>query len=481
MNRYNHTVSAPDNTYHSNPDNIIMGLGQALKKHFQTEFETTPVALPNEYVLINGQIFKYHTETGGVIFGENFYIKDEKPCFINKDYQLIVDNFIIDFKENRILSVAPLCPDLFPEDMLIGYIQREIENKKLTLRRKGDLALVYADDRCIIKAKKGAMLYLDLETLTLADSIFVHHNSIEEIYLRNLKKCYSSNGSCFSNCKNLSVLDLRSLENIPKNSIFNLPRLSFIRLDKVQKIEKESLNRIGKVRDLILEEVEEISSFCLYKMPRLRTLILPRVKKIGSYSLSSLCSLYVFEAPNLKVLCGSNLSRCFSIEKLELLNLKEIGPDVIVGDKKLLLFSAPNLEIVGSDSLSHNPCLISLYLPKVKKMSGGVLSSNKMIETLSFENLTEIGVASICSNESLKMVLLPKLKEMGLNSFFQNPVLKNVSLDSLRTGHCNCFLLSPEVKVYAPNWVEGKKVLKALSCKAKNHFKMHQNKAKEYE
>ena len=48
-NRYNHTVSGCDNTFDSNPDNIIEGLSAAFKKHFDVEFEATSSPLPNEY------------------------------------------------------------------------------------------------------------------------------------------------------------------------------------------------------------------------------------------------------------------------------------------------------------------------------------------------------------------------------------------------------------------------------------------------
>ncbi len=37
-NRYNHTVLNPDNTYNSNPDNIIQGLSISLKKAFDVDF-----------------------------------------------------------------------------------------------------------------------------------------------------------------------------------------------------------------------------------------------------------------------------------------------------------------------------------------------------------------------------------------------------------------------------------------------------------
>ena len=67
-NRYNHTVDNCDNTYNSNPDNIIAGLAEAFKHYFNVNFSTRTVLLPECYVLISGQICKYNSEINNIYF-----------------------------------------------------------------------------------------------------------------------------------------------------------------------------------------------------------------------------------------------------------------------------------------------------------------------------------------------------------------------------------------------------------------------------
>lgn len=57
-NRYNHTVQNPDNTFNSNPDNIIPGLSDALKHYFGVDFSSQKTQLPDGYMMIGKQICK---------------------------------------------------------------------------------------------------------------------------------------------------------------------------------------------------------------------------------------------------------------------------------------------------------------------------------------------------------------------------------------------------------------------------------------
>ena len=61
-NRYNHTVPGCDNTFNSNPDNIIAGLTQALQHHFDVTFSVGNVNVPNGFVFQNGCLYQYQYE-----------------------------------------------------------------------------------------------------------------------------------------------------------------------------------------------------------------------------------------------------------------------------------------------------------------------------------------------------------------------------------------------------------------------------------
>lgn len=106
-NRYNHTVENPDNTFNSNPDNIIIGLSDAIRHHFNVDFSGAWHHLPDGFVLIGNQICKFTKEINNVYIAPNFYIKDGKITPVNPDYQLMLGGgSVLDLKERKIENIA---------------------------------------------------------------------------------------------------------------------------------------------------------------------------------------------------------------------------------------------------------------------------------------------------------------------------------------------------------------------------------------
>ena len=69
-NRYNHTLKTehPDNTFNSNPDNIILGLSNSLRKHFGVDFTTTHAVLPYNFRLVHDQVVRFDYEINNIYF-----------------------------------------------------------------------------------------------------------------------------------------------------------------------------------------------------------------------------------------------------------------------------------------------------------------------------------------------------------------------------------------------------------------------------
>ena len=61
-NRYNHTVDGCDNTFNSNPDNIILGLTRALADYFEVPIEIGNLDVPNGFLYQNGCLYGYLVE-----------------------------------------------------------------------------------------------------------------------------------------------------------------------------------------------------------------------------------------------------------------------------------------------------------------------------------------------------------------------------------------------------------------------------------
>ena len=102
-NRYNNS----DNTFCSNPDNIINGLSASLMNFFNIDFSSKWKELPSGYQLVDKHICKYNQEINGVYFGDGFYIKNEEIVKINKDYEFLLGRgLILNLKKRTVSNVA---------------------------------------------------------------------------------------------------------------------------------------------------------------------------------------------------------------------------------------------------------------------------------------------------------------------------------------------------------------------------------------
>ena len=182
-NRYNHRVVNPDNTYFSNPDNIIEGLSASLKERFGVDFASRRVAVPDGYVLLDEGLFKCHREIENVHFGNGFFIEDGDITFINKDYQILCDTLLLDLKKgkfetefNEIKGAADI-------------LNREIEGKKLSVRAKKGVRSVYADDKLFMEVKDDCskITFLNLPTTEHFPKCVFDYVSLGTLNVPNLK------------------------------------------------------------------------------------------------------------------------------------------------------------------------------------------------------------------------------------------------------------------------------------------------------
>ena len=154
-NRYNHKVPHCDNTFNSNPDNIIQGLSTALKNHFNVDFSAHSSALPYGYISLKNRIFKCHREQNNIYYGDQAWAKDGEIHEINKSAgDAMFDGFIFDNKTKTLKNIDPDSRDSFPEDFNRTYGG----NKDLHVK---DGNLMLGDDM-IIGAEKSRIktLYL---------------------------------------------------------------------------------------------------------------------------------------------------------------------------------------------------------------------------------------------------------------------------------------------------------------------------------
>lgn len=161
-NRYNHTVQNCDSTLNSNPDNIIMGLSDAIRHHFGADFSSQRVDLGPGYTLVGNQICKYYREINNVYISEDFYVKDGRVYEIDKNTQIALGNgLIFDLKHERYMSRF--------RDVTGGHvfnIDYLIKDRPVRILKNDDGSkALYAGDEHILSFKDGKMCYINPKDL----------------------------------------------------------------------------------------------------------------------------------------------------------------------------------------------------------------------------------------------------------------------------------------------------------------------------
>lgn len=93
-NRYNHKVPNCDNTFGSNPDNIIQGLSAALQAYFNVSFSSTS-KVPDGFVLVGRRVVKVNYEIDGVFFGDYCYVENGELVEMG-EHEYLFDYMIFD-------------------------------------------------------------------------------------------------------------------------------------------------------------------------------------------------------------------------------------------------------------------------------------------------------------------------------------------------------------------------------------------------
>ena len=462
-NRYNHSVEAPDNTFNSNPDNIIAGLSQALRDYLGVDFASQEVMVEGPFLLIDNRIYRYNLETQNIYFSKDYYISDNGVFFINTDYQTIVDNFIVDFKKNKVFQVHASFPSQSPYDAVFELVEKEVQQGgKLSSKKEGDVTAIYLDEKCILKARDGQMIFLNLSVdEVLVDSIFVKHDSIEEVYLENATGIHSRN---FKDCKNLRKVLMPNCGFVGDSCFENLPSLEEVNLEKIKTVGTSFFENVGVKGRLYFPNLKSVSMSSFCKMPNVQSVVFPNLVNMVGNTLWNNPNLTEIVAPNLVEMGGRCILECSQLKKVNLEKLVFVGPGCLSYNINLQEVDLPFVTKVASFALSCNENLNKVKMPMLEVIEDNALSKNDMLKKLSLPNVIRVDRASVSENMNLKVLHLPKLKKIEQNAFFKNPSLKIILFDTLETvNHCNLFLCSPSIThLYAPCLKVGQKVVSAV-------------------
>ncbi len=351
LNRYNHSVSFPDNTFNSNPDNIIEGLTHALKKEFNVDF-LVHQKMPPHFIFLDEKLIKYNFELDGTYFGDGFHVSDGHIHDFNKDNFLLIDHFLLDFKTKKVsdLVIGPVDMDSFfdsyecQDDSFAQVLQKEVEGKILQVKKISKLEkALLADGVQILRTKESQLTHLYLPTTRVLPNRFLNRNETLETFF----------------APHLRVMGNRSFE------------------------------RNREIKYLYLPRLQNIGDYFLMYNNKLKYLNIPMVKEIGHMSMREV-QLERMIAPCLTFIAGDVFIRARNMEIFSAPNLIKINRGVLDSNDMLKRFYAPKWDVsfpffrdCGLGIERSENCFLLTH-PKRKKLIDNRANLNRMLKKISF-------------------------------------------------------------------------------------------------
>ena len=169
-NRYNHRVNNPDATFSNNLDNIISGLTTSFERHLgiiQKYRNNGDFELPNYVKANDGRFYKYNSEMNNICYcPDNIIIDNFEVKRFDKSRYLVLDHFIIDFKDKKIRIMGKGSKERivyygdYAKKYLDKYLSKGMDKDYLFVNKHGDKYTVEEIELIV----KDIMKHLSIKT-----------------------------------------------------------------------------------------------------------------------------------------------------------------------------------------------------------------------------------------------------------------------------------------------------------------------------
>ena len=287
-NRYNHSVLNPDNTFNSNPDKIIPGLANSLKKYFHVNFNSLESEMPNNFRMINNQLVRYNYEINNVYFGPDYYFSGSEITKLNNDYELMLDCFVLNTRDGKLENPAKLNRWSNPSDDTYDALNDFLKGKKIKIEynpKNKKEKIVFADGKKVLAVIDGQMTELIWPGIKKTEPNFL-------TFAYGLKK-----------------LSMPDVQNIADNFLIGNTVLDSLYMPKLQTTGKDFLTGNRNLTELNLPELVQMGPYSLQNNHCLVSVNCPKATRLG-YLYAEQPDLKHFYAPNLDSKQLESFVRC---------------------------------------------------------------------------------------------------------------------------------------------------------------------------
>lgn len=405
-NRYNHAVANSDNTFNSNPDNIIAGLGAALKKYFKVDFSPARLRLPQNYIFLHNQIFKYSLRINHFYCGTNFYIHNNTPYKINKNTQIVCAPFIIDLKNKKVLDPAQT-DDSFPV-----VLEAELQNKKLKLTKdtQGNHYL-YANGIQMLKINaNGQIKELHLEdTQTIGDNFGAAlslTNMLEKLSAPNLTQVGNNFFTYGESIKSLYLPELKTTQH----HFLTYNTLPVIGLPKLESVGNDFMAHSDCLEQAFFDSLQTVQDNFL-EVNRLSEIALPRLETAGNFFMEKSLLLEQGLFHNLQS-AGDDFLRHQRIKEVSFPSLKTVGDGFMYKSPLLEKASFDKLKTTGDDFLYHNS-LTRIASAALETVGDNFMRESFYLKHAVFDKLHSAGAYFLDISGQTEKLIAPRLSALG--------------------------------------------------------------------
>jgi len=495
-NRYNHTLKteSPDATFNNNPDNIILGLTDALKRKFKVSFSVVNAKIPSNYLLVNNQLIHFNYEVDNIYFDERYYLDGSDLTELKPEYEEMLDTVILDTRTGEIKSFRE-------NDQLTYVLKAEIYGHKVKRTKDkstGETVISILDEnkneKELLRTKKGCITALHLYKIReLSDYFLLQNKTLRKFEADNLEfigeSCFESNEklqefnvprlkrmgdrcarlntdieklnipelesmgeSCFRNAKHLKEFKAPKLKTMGEDCFSQDSALEKINIPKLETMSQSCFALSESLREFSAPVLTSLGPRCFRTNKTLERIYIPNLKKMGTNCFESDETLKFLNAPNLELMGSNCFSRNSVLTKIDLPKLKHLFSGCFSYTSLLKEFNAPELEILGSECFIHSDNLEKLYIPKLKTMGSGCFQQANKLKDFYAPCLQEMGNDCFQFNKNIEKIQIPELEKMGYNCFQKNLNLKEFNAPKLKTMESGCLHDNRIIeKIYIPN------------------------------
>ncbi len=338
-NRYNHSVSNCDNTFNSNPDNIIQNLSLALKDRFNVEFSAAKSPLPKGFVLIGEQVLKYYQEINNIYYGDQRWAKDGEIHTVDKSVgDALFDRFLFDNKSKTLKNIDPSYGDSFVDDFnrcYGGSRGLSVQNGNLTLN--GDV---------LIGAEKSKIktLYLP-ELITMSDYCLYDISALTHFEAPALT---TMGYSCLHYVDALTKFEAPALTVMGNECLYRGFTLTQFESPALTTMGCHCLSYIPSLTQFKAPALVSMDHRCLHHVPSLIEFNAPSLEEVGYCCFNNTPSLTEFNAPSLTKMGNYCLRNVSSLTKINVASLTKMGENCVSNASSLKEINAPILTIIGN-------------------------------------------------------------------------------------------------------------------------------------